>query len=198
MSNLLDSVVGELSKLPGVGKRTALRLALHILRSDQRDAELLSGAIHDFRFKVKQCTQCNNISDESLCPICCDGSRKSETICVVEHVGDLINIEHTGQYRGTYHVLGGVISPMNGIGPSDLAIDSLERRLTQGGVKEVILALPTTMEGETTSYYLSRRLARCGVMVSAISRGIGFGDEIEYADSLTISHALKHRKPIEG
>ncbi|MFI3294758.1 MAG: recombination mediator RecR [Rikenellaceae bacterium] len=196
MSQLLDNVVGELSKLPGVGRRTALRLALHLLKQQKEDVSLLSGAIYDFRHKVKHCTRCNNISDEGLCPICSDARRDRQMVCIVEHVGDLLSIEMTGQYSGLYHVLGGVISPLNGVAPSDLQLDLLESRIEQDQVREIILALPTTIEGETTAYYLSKRLSKLGVEISAISRGIGFGDEIEYADALTISHALKNRKPL--
>lgn len=196
MSKLLDNVVGELSKLPGVGRRTALRLALHILRQQTMDVDLLSNALHDFKHNVKNCVQCNNIADTDVCPICANTKRNRTMVCVVEQVGDLLSIEMTGQYNGLYHVLGGVISPINGIAPSDLHIDLLEANIQSEGIKEVIMALPTTMEGETTAFYLSRRLEKFDVQISAISRGIGFGDEIEYADAITISHALKHRKPI--
>lgn len=196
MSTLLDSVVGELSKLPGVGRRTALRLALHILRQELADVDLLSHSIYNFKHNVKNCTQCNNISDDDLCPICLDKKRNRTMLCLVEHVGDLLSIETTGQFNGLYHVLGGIISPINGIAPGDLHLDLLEKNIERNKVREVIMALPTTMEGETTAYYLSKRLGKLGVEISAISRGIGFGDEIEYADSLTISHALRHRKPL--
>jgi len=194
MSLLLDSVTAELAKLPGVGRRTALRLALHILRSDAQDADLLSKAIADFRNKVKNCVRCNNISDDQLCPICSSNARNTSIICVVENVGDLISIEQSGQYNGLYHVLGGVISPLDGISPSDLKIDLLERNIKESETKEVILALPTSVEGETTMFYISRKIQKYNVIISAISRGIGFGDDIEYADSLTISHALRNRQ----
>lgn len=194
MSQLLDSVTAELAKLPGVGRRTALRLALHILRSDLQDADLLSRAIADFRTKVKNCVRCNNISDNELCPICSSRSRNSTIICVVENVGDLISIEQSGQYNGLYHVLGGVISPLDGIAPSDLKIDLLEQSIQESEAKEIILALPTSVEGETTMFYISRKIQKYKVAISAISRGIGFGDDIEYADSLTISHALRNRQ----
>ena len=194
MSQLLDSVTSELAKLPGVGRRTALRLALHILRSDLQDADLLSRSISDFRTKVKNCAQCNNISDNHLCPICSSNSRNTSIICVVENVGDLISIEQSGQYNGLYHVLGGVISPLDGIAPSDLKIDLLELNIQQNKANEVILALPTSVEGETTMFYISRKIQKYSATISAISRGIGFGDDIEYADSLTISHALRNRQ----
>lgn len=196
MSRLLDNLVFELSKLPGVGRRSALRLSLHILRSELSDADSLAGAIYEFRRNIKYCTLCNNLTENEVCEICADQKRDRQTICVVEHVADLFSIENTGQYAGLYHVLGGVISPMAGIAPSDLKIDLMIRTIQQNGVREVILALPTTIEGETTSFYISRRLSSMDLTVSTISRGIGVGDEIEYADPLTVSHAIKYRKPL--
>lgn len=196
MSRLLDNLVFELGKLPGVGRRSALRLALHILRQDLGEADTLAGAIYEFRRNIKYCKQCNNLTESDICEICADQRRDRSTICVVEHVADLFSIENTGGYGGLYHVLGGVISPMSGISPSDLKIDLLIENIEKGGISEVILALPTTMEGETTSFYISRRLEGRGVVLSTISRGIGLGDEIEYADPLTVSHAIKHRKAL--
>lgn len=196
MSRLLDNLVFELGKLPGVGRRSALRLALHILRQDLGEADTLAGAIYEFRRNIKYCKQCNNLTESDICEICADQRRDRATICVVEHVADLFSIENTGGYGGVYHVLGGVISPMSGISPSDLKIDLLIENIEKGGVSEVILALPTTMEGETTSFYISRRLEGRGVVLTTISRGIGLGDEIEYADPLTVSHAIKHRKAL--
>lgn len=196
MSRLLDNLVFELGKLPGVGRRSALRLALHILRQDLGEADTLAGAIYEFRRNIKYCKQCNNLTESEICEICADQRRDRSTICVVEHVADLFSIENTGGYGGVYHVLGGVISPMSGISPSDLKIDLLIENIERGGISEVILALPTTMEGETTSFYISRRLEGRGVVLSTISRGIGLGDEIEYADPLTVSHAIKHRKAL--
>lgn len=196
MSKLLENVVTELAKLPGVGRRTALRLALHLLKQDVEDVDLFAGSIYQFRRDIRWCRQCRNLSDEELCPICSDPKRDHSTICVVEQVGDLISIENTRQYNGLYHVLGGVISPIQGISPSDLHIDLLLDNIRRLGVKEVILALGTTIEGETTSYYLTKKIQPLGVVVSVISRGIGFGDELEYADELTITHALRNRKPI--
>lgn len=196
MSKLLDNVVCELSKLPGVGRRTALRLALHLLRRDIDDIDLLAGSMYQFRRDIKYCTQCNNLSDSDLCPICSDPKRDRSVICVVEQVADLISIENTGQYAGIYHVLGGVISPIQGISPSDLRIDLLVENIKRHQVKEVILAIGTTVEGETTSYYISRKIQPLGITISAISRGIGFGDELEYADEMTITHALKNRKSL--
>lgn len=196
MSKLLENVVTELAKLPGVGRRTALRLALHLLKQEVEDVDLFAGSIYQFRRDIRWCRQCRNLSDEELCPICSDPKRDHSTICVVEQVGDLISIENTRQYNGLYHVLGGVISPIQGISPSDLHVDLLLDNIRRFGVKEVILALGTTIEGETTSYYLTKKLQPLGVVVSVISRGIGFGDELEYADELTITHALRNRKPI--
>ncbi len=198
MSRLLDNVVGELAKLPGVGRRTALRLAMHILRMEEAEVGEMTAAISDFRNKIHYCSRCNNLSDDDLCPICADPARDHSTVCIVEQVKDVISIENTRQYNGVYHVLGGVISPMQGIGPSDLKIDLLLDRIAQGGVKEVILALSTTVEGETTVFYISRRLSQYeGIKVSAIARGIGFGDELDYADELTIAHALHNRTAVK-
>lgn len=196
VSKLLENVVTELAKLPGVGRRTALRLALHLLKQEVEDVDLFAGSIYQFRRDIRWCRQCRNLSDEELCPVCSDPKRDHSTICVVEQVGDLISIENTRQYNGLYHVLGGVISPIQGISPSDLHVDLLLDNISRLGVKEVILALGTTIEGETTSYYLTKKLQPLGVVVSVISRGIGFGDELEYADELTITHALRNRKPI--
>lgn len=196
MSKLLENVVGELAKLPGVGRRTALRLSLHLLRQELEDVDSLSGAIFQFRRDVKWCSKCRNLSDEDTCPICRDPRRDRTTICVVEQVGDLISIENTHQYTGLYHVLGGVISPISGIAPSDLHVDLLMESIARNEVTEVIMAIGTTIEGETTSYYLTRKLQPLGVTVSVISRGIGFGDEIEYADQLTITHAMRNRKAL--
>lgn len=197
MSKLLDDVVRELAKLPGVGKRTALRLSMHILRSDEEEIARLVHAIAGFRTGIRYCARCNNLSDNELCDICSDRSRDAGTICVVEQVGDVFSIEKTGQYRGMYHVLGGVISPMSGIAPSDLKIDLLAENVAKGNVHEVILAVSTTVEGETTLFYIMNRLKQFpGLKVTSIARGIGFGDEIEYADELTISHAILNRREI--
>lgn len=196
MSQLLDRAVDELSKLPGIGERTALRLALHLLRQPLEGVEALSSSLIDFRRNIKRCRMCNNLSDTDLCPICSDTTRDRSTICVVEQVKDVLTIEHTRGYRGLYHVLGGVISPMDGIGPSDLKVGLLVDNVRRGGVTEVILALSTSIEGETTSYYISRQLAETGVKVTAIARGIGFGDEIDYADDVTLVHALSNRRAL--
>ena len=198
MSKLLQDVVGELSKLPGVGRRTALRLAIHILRMDRESVAGMTGSIDRFRNEVKYCARCNNLSDEEVCPICADPERDHTTICIVEQVADVLSIENTHQYRGLYHVLGGVISPMQGISPSDLKIDLLCDRIAAGGVKEGILAISTSVEGETTLFYLMNRLRHYpGLKITSIARGIGFGDELEDVDELTITHALRNRREIE-
>ncbi len=198
MSRLLQDVVGELSKLPGVGRRTALRLAIHILRMEKESVGDMTHSIDRFRNEIKYCAQCNNLSDEAICPICADEERDHTTICVVEQVADVLSVENTRQYRGLYHVLGGVISPMQGISPSDLKIDLLCDRIARGGVKEVILAISTSVEGETTLFYLMNRLRHfSGLKITSIARGIGFGDELEYVDELTITHALLNRREVE-
>ena len=198
MSRLLQDVVGELSKLPGIGRRTALRLAIHILRMERESVAEMTERIDRFRNEVKYCTQCNNLSDEDVCPICADDERDHTTICVVEQVADVLSVENTRQYKGLYHVLGGVISPMQGISPSDLKIDLLTERIARGGVKEVILAISTSVEGETTLFYLMNRLRQFPELkVTSIARGIGFGDELEYVDELTITHALLNRREVE-
>ena len=189
MSRLLQDVVGELSKLPGIGRRTALRLAIHILRMERESVAEMTESIDRFR---------NNLSDEDVCPICADDERDHTTICVVEQVADVLSVENTRQYKGLYHVLGGVISPMQGISPSDLKIDLLTERIARGGVKEVILAISTSVEGETTLFYLMNRLRQFPELkVTSIARGIGFGDELEYVDELTITHALLNRREVE-
>ena len=198
MSRLLQDVVGELSKLPGIGRRTALRLAIHILRMERESVAEMTESIDRFRNEVKYCTQCNNLSDEDVCPICADDERDHTTICVVEQVADVLSVENTRQYKGLYHVLGGVISPMQGISPSDLKIALLTERIARGGVKEVILAISTSVEGETTLFYLMNRLRQFPELkVTSIARGIGFGDELEYVDELTITHALLNRREVE-
>ena len=198
MSRLLQDVVGELSKLPGIGRRTALRLAIHILRMERESVAEMTESIDRFRNDVKYCAECNNLSDEEVCPICLDDERDRTTICVVEQVADVLSIENTHQYKGLYHVLGGVISPMQGISPSDLKIDLLTERIARGGVKEVILAISTSVEGETTLFYLMNRLRQFPELkVTSIARGIGFGDELEYVDELTITHALRNRREVE-
>lgn len=198
MSKLLQDAVSEFTKLPGIGRRTALRLAMHLLKMDVEAVEQMTGSIARFRRDVRHCEECNNLSDTARCPICENPERDRTTVCVVEQVGDLMSIENTRQYRGLYHVLGGVISPMQGIGPSDLKIDMLIDKVASGTVREVILAISTSVEGETTLFYIMNRLkAFPAVKVSTIARGIGFGDELEYVDELTITHALMNRREVE-
>lgn len=198
MSKLLQDAVSEFSKLPGIGRRTALRLAMHLLKMDADAVDRMAESIARFRREVRHCVKCNNLSDTDVCPICANPERDRGTICVVEQVGDLMSVENTRQYRGLYHVLGGVISPMQGIGPSDLKIDMLIDKVAAGGVKEVILAISTSVEGETTLFYIMNRLKPYpNVKVTTIARGIGFGDELEYVDELTITHALLNRREVE-
>ena len=198
MSQLLQEVVGELQKLPGIGRRTALRLAMHLLKMEPESVDDMTTAIDRFRHEIQHCSRCNNLSDDAVCPICRNTERDHSTICVVEQVADLLSIENTHQYRGLYHVLGGVISPMQGISPSDLKIDLLCERIAKGDVKEVILAISTSVEGETTLFYLTSRLRQFpDVKITTIARGIGFGDELEYVDELTITHALLNRRSLE-
>ena len=188
----------ELAKLPGVGERTAMRLALYLLKQDDAFVNSFVTAIADMKRNVKYCKVCHNISDTDLCDLCANPDRDRTTICVVEQVADVLSIENTHQYRGLYHVLGGVISPMQGIAPSDLTIDLLCERLRGGEVREVILAISTSVEGETTLFYLMNRLRQFeGLKITSIARGIGFGDELEYVDELTITHALLNRREIE-
>ena len=197
MSKLLQEAVAEFAKLPGVGRRTALRLAMHLLKMDEASVEQMTSSIARFRKDIRYCESCNNLSDDAVCPICSNPERDHSTICVVEQVGDLMSIENTHQYRGLYHVLGGVISPMQGIGPSDLKIDMLVEKVASGSVREVILAISTSVEGETTLFYIMNRLKQYPeVKVTTIARGIGFGDELEYVDELTITHALMNRREI--
>ena len=198
MSQLLQDVVGELSKLPGIGRRTALRLAMHLLRMEPESVADMTRSIDRFHTEIKHCSICNNLSDNDICPICADRERDRTTVCVVEQVADVLSIENTHQYRGLYHVLGGVISPMQGISPADLKIDLLLERIARGEIREVILAISTSVEGETTLFYLMNRLRTFeGLRITSIARGIGFGDELEYVDELTITHALRNRREIE-
>lgn len=197
-SKLLERAVGELSRLPGVGRKTALRLALHLLRQTSDDVDRFANAITDMRHEVKFCTVCHNISDTDVCPICADTRRDAQTVCVVENVQDVMAIENTQQYHGLYHVLGGMISPMDGIGPSDIEIQSLVERVAAGGINEIILALSPTMEGDATNFYISRKLAPYPVTVSVIARGISVGDELEYADEVTLGRSIINRTPFNA
>ena len=195
-SVLLDKAVGEMAKLPGIGRKTALRLVLHLLRQDKEMTDSLAEALMQARHEIKRCRCCHNISDTELCPICSDGQRDKTMICVVENVQDVMAVEATQQFKGLYHVLGGVISPMDGVGPADLEIDSLVKRVEVEDVKEVILALASTMEGDTTNFYIASRLAPYGVKVTVIARGISVGDELEYTDELTLGRSILNRTPI--
>ena len=184
-----------MASLPGVGRRTALRLVLHLLRQSDQDVEAFATAFTRLKKEVLYCRECHNISDSELCPICASTRRDHTTICVVENVQDVMSIENTGQYSGVYHVLGGIISPMEGIGPKDIEIDSLIERLTKDDIQEVILALPTTMEGDTTNFYIYRRIQNAGVdvRISQIARGVAVGNQIEYTDEITLGRSIVNR-----
>ena len=198
-SQLLERTVQEFAKLPGIGRKTALRLVLHLLRQEEEDVTLLTDAISKMKKEVKRCKVCHNISDSEVCPICSDPRRDSSMICVVENIQDVMAVENTQQFNGSYHVLGGVISPMDGIGPADLEIDSLVERVSEGDVKEVILALSSTMEGDTTNFYIFRKLAPYkDVKISIIARGISVGDELEYTDEMTLGRSILNRTVFEG
>lgn len=202
-SILLEQAVNQMASLPGVGRKTALRLVLHLLRQTDQEVEAFSGAFLRLKKEVIYCRECHNISDTELCPICSSPRRDHSTICVVENVQDVMSIENTGQYNGVYHVLGGIISPMDGIGPKDIEVDSLVERVAKGDVKEVILALPTTMEGDTTDFYIYRRIQntdRCAerietgdLRISQIARGIAIGNELEYTDEVTLGRSIVNR-----
>ncbi|MDE6061555.1 MAG: recombination mediator RecR [Duncaniella sp.] len=193
-SKLLEGAVTELSRLPGIGRKTALRLALHILRMEEGAGVTLGESIINMRRGIRYCSVCHNISETEICPICADTRRDRSTVCVVESVKDVMSFENTGQFAGLYHVLGGVISPMDGVGPDQLSIDSLVERVAKGGIKEVILALSATMEGETTNFYLFRRLAEFSdVRITQLARGVSVGNEIEYTDEITLGRSLLNR-----
>jgi len=192
-SQLLEKAVCEFSKLPGIGRKTALRLVLDLLRRTEDEVDVFASAVTRLRKEVKHCRVCHNISDTDVCPICSDRRRDTTSICVVENIRDVMAVENTQQYNGLYHVLGGIISPMDGVGPSDIEIDSLVERVAAGGVKEVILALSSTMEGDTTNFYISRKLAAYDVVISVIARGISVGDELEYTDEVTLGRAILNR-----
>lgn len=192
-SALLENAVNELATLPGIGRKTALRLALYMLRRDVTYMENFAGALLALRKEVKYCRICHNICDEEVCSICANPARDRSLVCVVENIREVMAIENTGQFKGVYHVLGGIISPMDGIGPNDLQIDSLVKRVAGGEVKEVILALSTTMEGDTTNFFIYRKLTPYQVKVSVIARGVSIGDEIEYADEVTLGRSILNR-----
>ncbi|OJV38455.1 MAG: recombination protein RecR [Bacteroidia bacterium 43-41] len=196
-SVLLENAVNEFAKLPGIGRKTALRLVLHLIRQDDSQVGDFTRAVITLKQEIKYCTCCHNISDSEVCSICSDRSRDASTICVVENIREVMAIENTIQFKGLYHVLGGIISPIDGIGPSDLQITSLEERVKQGDVKEVILALSATMEGDTTNFYIFRKLQPYDVKVSIIARGVSVGDEIEYADEVTLGRSILNRTPFD-
>ncbi len=197
-SVLLDNAVNQLAGLPGIGRKTALRLALHLLREDKEDVDAFVGALRAMRHGICYCRVCQNISDSEVCEICSDGSRDRGTVCVVETVRDVMAIENTRQYRGLFHVLGGVISPMDGIGPDDLNIRHLEERVARGDISEVIFALSTTMEGDTTNYYLYKKLSKYNTKITTIARGVSVGDELQYTDEITLGRSLVGRIPFEN
>ena len=194
-STLLENAVNEFAKLPGIGRKTALRLVLHLLRQDVADVDNFGNAMIRLRHDIKYCHVCHNISDTDTCALCADPTRDTSTVCVVENVREVMAVEATGQFRGLYHVLGGVISPMDGIGPADLEIESLVQRVAEGSVKEVILALSATMEGDTTNFYIFRKLAPYDVRITLIARGVSVGDELEYTDEITLGRSILNRTP---
>lgn len=196
-SELLERAVSEFAKLPGIGRKTALRLVLWMLRQDDQDVEQFAKAIGQLKQEVRYCHICHNISDTEICPICSDERRDQSTVCVVENIQDVMAIENTQQFHGLYHVLGGIISPMDGMGPGDIEIDSLIHRVADGGVQEVILALSPTMEGDTTNFYIYRKLAAYNVKVSVIARGVAVGNELEYTDEVTLGRSITNRTVFE-
>ena len=196
-STLLENAVSEFARLPGIGRKSALRLVLHLLRQDEEKVSRFVESIQKLTREVKYCSCCHNISDSDICNICADKTRDSTVICVVENIKEVMAIEKTVQFEGLYHVLGGIISPIDGIGPSDLEIASLEERVKAGGIREVILALSATMEGDTTNFYIFRKLQPYGVKVSIIARGVSIGDEIEYADEVTLGRSILNRTPFD-
>lgn len=196
-SKLLEEAINELSRLPGIGKRTAMRLALWLLKQDSKRAEALSQSIIKLRNEISYCLECHNIADTDTCNICADNKRDKKTICLVEDIRDVMAVENTGQYKGVYHVLGGIISPMEGIGPQDINIDTLLVKTARGDVNEIIMALPSTTEGDTTAFYIYRKIQSNVPVISAISRGIAIGDDLEFADEITLGKSIKNRIPFE-
>jgi recombination protein RecR len=197
-SKLLENAVNEFSSLPGIGQKTALRLVLHLLNQPQLEVEKFSNSLLILKRDIRYCLECHNISDQEICELCSSVKRDKSLICVVEDTRDVMAIENTGQYQGGYHVMGGLISPMDGIGPSDLNIESLVKRVHEGGIKEVILALSATMEGDTTIFYLYKKLKDAGISISTIARGIAFGGELEYVDEITLGRSIATRVPYEN
>jgi recombination protein RecR len=197
-SKLLEAAVNEMAQLPGIGKRTALRLVLHLLKQPKEQTVFLSNALTTFREEIKYCESCHTISDVAVCEICSNAKRNHQLICVVEDVRDVMAIENTGQYRGIYHVLGGKISPMDGIGPGQLKINSLVEKVNSGKVEEILFALSSTMEGDTTNFYIYKQIKDSNVVTSTIARGIAVGDELEYADEVTLGRSILQRIPFES
>jgi recombination protein RecR len=197
-SKLLEAAVNEMAQLPGIGKRTALRLVLHLLKQPKEQTVFLSRALTTFREEIKYCESCHTISDVAVCEICSNAKRNHQLICVVEDVRDVMAIENTGQYRGIYHVLGGKISPMDGIGPSQLKINSLVEKVNSGKVEEIVFALSSTMEGDTTNFYIYKQIKDSNIVTSTIARGIAVGDELEYADEVTLGRSILQRIPFEN
>jgi recombination protein RecR len=196
-SRLLENAVNEFARLPGIGKKTALRLVLHLIRQDTEDVTRLGNALVSLRREIMHCHRCHNLSDTPLCDICAAPSRDSSQVCVVENIRDVMSVENTHQFNGLYHVLGGIISPMDGIAPSDLEIDSLVERAEREQIGEVILALPATMEGDTTNFYIFRKLKGKGLRITTLARGISFGDELEYTDEITLGRSIINRVEFE-
>lgn len=194
-SKLLENAVNEFASLPGIGRKTAFRLVMNLLKRDSEEVKRFGESIIRLHREIHYCKSCHNISDSEICSICSDEKRDRSIICVVENIPDVMAIENTRQYRGIYHVLGGVISPVDGIGPADLRIDTLEEKARSGGISEVILALSTTMEGDTTNFYLYRRLNKYNVFLSTLARGVAIGDELEYTDEITLGRAINNRNP---
>ena len=197
-SRLLENAVNEFSKLPGIGRKSALRLVLHLLRQNPEQVETFGHSLIQLRKEIKHCKVCHNISDSDICQICSNPAKNNSVVCVVENIRDVMSIENTQQYNGLYHVLGGIISPMDGIGPSDLEIESLVKRVEKGEIVEVILALSTTMEGDTTNFYIFRKLKDFEVKLTTLARGVSIGDELEYTDEITLGRSLLHRVPYES
>jgi recombination protein RecR len=196
-SRLLEEAVEEFATLPGIGKKTALRLVLHLLKQEEKDVEHFGNTILRMKSEIRTCSSCHNISDSEVCHICSDPYRDKTTICVVESIRDVMSVENTQQYSGIYHVLGGIISPMDGIGPADLTLDSLEEKVRSGQCREVILALSTTMEGDTTNFYIYRRLKEFPVTITTLARGVAIGDDLEYADEVTLGRSIINRTAFE-
>jgi len=196
-SRLLENAVNEFAKLPGIGRKSALRLVLHLLKQDLQDVEIFGNSLIQLRSEIKHCKICHNISDTDVCSICANPSRSPSIICVVENIKDVMSIENTQQFKGLYHVLGGIISPMDGIGPSDLEIESLVSRVNEGNTEEVILALSTTMEGDTTNFFIYKKLKNTEVKISTLARGVSIGDELEYTDEVTLGRSIVNRMSFE-